>query len=207
MPRLGVFGGTFDPPHVGHAILAAEALYQLHLERVLWVLTPDPPHKQGQRITPLAQRARMVQAAIADEPRFHFSRVDIDRPPPHYALDTVRLLRKAHPQAEIVYLMGGDSLRDLPTWHRPGEFVAACDALGVVRRPGEAVSPERAYRLLPGLREKVRFVDAPLLQIASRDIRARAASGRPFRYFLLPQVYELVQQWGLYRHEGGERAA
>ncbi len=207
MPRLGVFGGTFDPPHIGHAILAAEAQHQLRLDAVLWVLTPNPPHKRGWRITPPAQRARMVQAAIADEPRFLFSRVDIDRPPPHYALDTVRLLRQAHPQAEIVYLMGGDSLRDLPAWHRPQEFVAACDALGVVRRPGEAAPPERAYRLLPGLREKARFVDAPLLQIAARDIRARAASGRPFRYFLLPQVYALVQQWNLYRRAEGGRAA
>jgi len=207
MPRLGVFGGTFDPPHVGHAILAAEALYQLRLARVLWVLTPAPPHKQGQRITPLAQRERMVRAAISGEPRFLFSRVDIDRPPPHYALDTVRLLRQAHPQAQIIYLMGGDSLGDLPAWHRPQDFIAACDALGVVRRPGETASPEKAYRLLPGLREKVRFVDAPLLQIASRDIRARAASGRPFRYFLQPQVYQLVQQWGLYRRETAPRPA
>ncbi len=198
MPALGVFGGTFDPPHIGHAILAAEALHQLALERVLWVLTPAPPHKRGQRITPLAQRLQMVQAAIEGEPRFVLSRADIDRPPPHYALGTVQQVRKTYPGWEVVYLMGGDSLRDLPTWHRPREFVAACDALGVVRRPGDAVALEKVAESLPGLREKVRFVDAPLLQISSRDIRWRVASGRPFRYFLQPKVYAYIQTWGLY---------
>lgn len=197
MPRLGVFGGTFDPPHIGHLILAAEALHQLQLTKVLWVLTAVPPHKRGQEITPLEKRLAMLSAAIADEPRFVFSRVDIDRPAPHYAVDTVRSLRQAHPEAEIVYLMGGDSLHDLPTWHTPQAFVAACDLLGVVRRPGSDVSLNGV--VLPGLKEKVRFVDAPLLEIASRDIRARVAQGRPFRYFLPPAVWALVEKWGLYR--------
>ncbi len=196
--RLGVFGGTFDPPHVGHLILAAEAQHQLALERVLWVPAGSPPHKRD--FTPVERRAALVQAAIEGEPRFALSRVDIDRPPPHYALDTVRLLRERYPQAEIVYLMGGDSLADLPSWHRPRDFVEACDALGVVRRPGETVSLPRVAPLLPGLGEKVRFVDAPLLQIASRDIRARAASGRPFRYFLTEGVYALVVSWNLYQN-------
>ncbi len=196
MARLGVFGGTFDPPHIGHLILAAEAQHQLALERVLWVLAANPPHKRG--YSPVERRLAMVQTAIAGEPRFVLSRVDIDRPPPHYALDTVRILREVYPDAELVYLMGSDSLLDLPAWHRPRDFVEACDALGVVRRPGETASPESVFRSLPGLREKVRFVDAPLLQIASRDIRARAASGRPFRYFLPEGVYELLPAWGLY---------
>ncbi len=196
MPRLGVFGGTFDPPHIGHLILAAEALHQLGLERVLWIPAASPPHKRD--FSPVERRVAMVQAAIAGEPRFVLSRVDIDRPPPHYALDTVRILRETWPDAELVYLMGGDSLRDLPFWHRPRDFVDACDALGVVRRPGEPFSPENVFRSLPALREKVRFVDAPLLQIASRDIRARAASGRPFRYFLPEGVYRLVLTWNLY---------
>jgi len=141
----------------------------------------------------------MLSAAIADEPRFVLSRVDIDRPAPHYAVDTVRLLRQMHPEAEIVYLMGGDSLHDLPTWHTPQAFVAACDLLGVVRRPGSDVSLSEALAILPELKDKVCFVDAPLLEIASRDIRARVAQGCPFRYFLPPSVWALVEKWGLYR--------
>ncbi|MCX8025419.1 MAG: adenylyltransferase/cytidyltransferase family protein, partial [Thermanaerothrix sp.] len=92
MSRLGIFGGTFDPPHVGHLILASEAADQLHLDRVLWVLTPDPPHKRGQPITPLAIRLKLVMAAIQEDPLFELSRVEIDRPGPHYAVDTLRIL-------------------------------------------------------------------------------------------------------------------
>ena len=106
--RLGVFGGTFDPPHIGHLILAAEALDQLQLDKVLWLLTPFPPHKISQSITPLLQRLQMLQAALVDEPRFELSRLDIDRPPLHYAVDTLALLRQNVPSAQLVYLMGED---------------------------------------------------------------------------------------------------
>src|SRR4030042_4938152 len=101
--RLGIFGGTFDPPHVGHLILADEARVQLGLERVLWVLTPNPPHKMDQAITPLVDRLDMLRAALGDALHFELSRVDIDRPPPHYAVDTVRLLRRHHPDDTLVY--------------------------------------------------------------------------------------------------------
>ena len=118
--RLGVFGGTFDPPHLGHLILAAEACSKLELERLLWVLTPDPPHKLDRKITPLEHRLAMVTLAIQDTPAFELSRVEIDRPGPHYMVDTLGLLMKAHPSAELVLLIGGDSLSDLPTWQRRG---------------------------------------------------------------------------------------
>jgi len=92
MQSMGIFGGTFDPPHLGHLILAAEARAQLGLERLLWVLTPDPPHKQGQSIAPLELRLEMVKLAIADDPQFEISSVELNRPGPHYALDTVQIL-------------------------------------------------------------------------------------------------------------------
>lgn len=196
--RLGVFGGTFDPPHLGHLILAAEAQDQLHLDRVLWVLTPDPPHKRGQVISPVSVRLALVAAAIADEPRFELSRVELDRPGPHYALDTVRLLRAQYPEATLVYLLGGDSLVELPTWHQAAAFVAACDEIGVMRRPDARVDWDTALDALPGLRSRVRFVDTPLLEIASRDIRRRVSEGRPYRYFLPPAVCQIVQERRLY---------
>ena len=137
--RLGVFGGTFDPPHIGHLILAEEALNQLHLDRILWLLTPYPPHKSGWKISDLNHRIEMLKLALADEVRFELSYLDIHRPAPHYAADTMQLLRAQYPHTQWVYLMGGDSLTDLPTWMRPLEFVQACDEIGVMLRPGRTV--------------------------------------------------------------------
>jgi nicotinate-nucleotide adenylyltransferase len=139
MQTIGIFGGTFDPPHIGHLVLAAEAHKQLGLDRLLWVLTPDPPHKQGRSIAPLDHRLAMVKLAIADDPQFELSTVELTRPGPHYALDTVQILAGQNPGADLVYLMGGDSLRDLPTWHRPADFISACHRIGVMRRPEDAV--------------------------------------------------------------------
>jgi len=205
--RLGIFGGTFDPPHVGHLILAAEAYEQLRLDRLLWVLTPAPPHKHDQPLTPWQHRLEMVEAAIADRPEYELSRVDIDRPPPHYALDSVNLLRQQNPACELIYIIGGDSLRDLPTWHRPLELIAACDALGVMRRPGDKIHLETLERQLPGLTAKVRFIEAPLLDIASSEIRSRVVQQRPFRDYLPAAVYQIIQKRGLYRQPAGCSAA
>jgi nicotinate-nucleotide adenylyltransferase len=198
MQNMGIFGGTFDPPHLGHLILAAEARAQLGLERLLWVLTPDPPHKQGQSIAPLAERLEMVRLAIANNTEFELSSVEMNRPGPQYAQDTVSLLAAEYPGVNLVYLMGGDSLRTLPTWHRPADFVSACSLIGVMRRPGDTVELAALEKSLPGLSAKVRFVEAPLLDIAAREIRARIAEGRPFRYFLPERVYEYIEEHGLY---------
>ncbi len=198
--RLGIFGGTFDPPHLGHLILAAEAQAQLQLDRVLWLLTARPPHKEGQPITPLAHRLAMLERALADNPAFHISDAEIRRPGPHYAADTLALLRREHPQAQLIYLIGEDSLHDLPGWHRPDLVLARCDQLGVMRRPSEARADLDALEArLPGLSAKVRFVDAPLLQIASSQIRARIRHGGHFRYYLHPDVYAYIQSHHLYR--------
>ena len=196
--RLGIFGGTFDPPHLGHLILASEAQSQLGLDRVLWVLTAGPPHKSGQVLTSLEHRLDMLGAAIRDNPLFEISRVEIDRTPPYYALETVRILTQAYPGDALLYLMGGDSLRDLPSWHKPLEFVQACDAIGVMRRPGEQADLESLELLIPGISRKLRFVEAPLLEIASSDIRERVAAGRPFRYYLPPAVFQIILDRKLY---------
>jgi nicotinate-nucleotide adenylyltransferase len=199
MPNLlGIFGGTFDPPHLGHLILAAEACQQLGLRRLLWVLTPIPPHKLDQTITPIEHRLTMLQLAITGNPAFELSRVEMDRRGPHYALDTVKLLAEQNPGAEMVYLMGGDSLRDLPAWHRPAELLSACRYLGVMRRPGDAIHFPALEAILPGITRKVRFVDAPPVDISSHEIRQRVADGRPFRYLLPPAVYDYILEHDLY---------
>jgi nicotinate-nucleotide adenylyltransferase len=197
--RVGLFGGTFDPPHVGHLILAAEARSQLELTRVLWTVTPDPPHKQEQLITSLEHRLAMVKLAIEDEPSFELSDIELNRPGPHYTLDTIKLLAEQNPDAEIVPIIGGDSLNDLPTWHKPKDILFAAHWVGVMRRPGEETNLQDLERELPGISSKVHYVDAPLLEIASREIRTRAATGKPFRYYLPESVYEYIEQHHLYQ--------
>ena len=197
--QIGLFGGTFDPPHLGHLILASEAYSQLGLNRLLWVLTPDPPHKQDQSITSITHRLAMVKLAIDGNPHFELSRVELDRPGPHYTLDTIDLIADNFPEADITPIIGSDSLRDLPTWNRPNELLQACHWVGVMRRPGEQENLEVLENDLPGISSKVHYVDAPLLEIASREIRNRIADGKQFRYYLHPAVYEYIKKHHLYQ--------
>jgi nicotinate-nucleotide adenylyltransferase len=197
--KLGIFGGTFDPPHLAHLILALEAHHQLGLNRVLWVLTPNPPHKGGVATGSLEDRLDMLTAAIAGNPSFQISQVEIDRPGPHFAADTMRILAGEFPQAEMFYLMGGDSFRDLTTWDRPGEFLASCQGLGVMRRPGDDINLPELETQLPGISHKVHFVEAPLLDISASGIRRHIRGGRPFRYYVPEPVYKLILEKGMYQ--------
>ena len=197
--RLGIFGGTFDPPHVGHLILAAEARDQLKLDCTIWILTPDPPHKQGKEISDLSHRINMIQLAIEADEGFQLSRVDIDRPGPHYAVDTVHLLRKTYPECEMIYLMGGDSLEDLPHWYRAQEFLNVLDGVGVMRRPGDDIDLSELYAALPELKEKLNFVTAPLLEISAEQVRRRVRQNRAFRYYLLPKIYDYIRENKIYQ--------
>jgi nicotinate-nucleotide adenylyltransferase len=198
--RIGIFGGTFDPPHLGHLILADEAVDHLRLNRLLWVLTPDPPHKPGQPISDSRSRLRLVRLAIRGNPAFEISRVDLDRTGPHYALDSMKILREQYPQAELIYLIGGDSLHDLPTWYRPAELVQLCHTIGVMRRPGDEVDLSLLESKIPGISAKIAWIDAPLLEISSSQIRQRAAAGQAFRYYVPPLVYRDICRTGLYRN-------
>lgn len=198
--RIGIFGGTFDPPHIAHSILAAEAYDKLNLDLVLWVLTPDPPHKQEQPITGLAHRLKMVEIVVKHDPGFELSRVDIERRGPHFAVDTVQCIRQDHADAELYYIMGDDSLRDLPTWGRPDEFVRLCDALGVMRRPDVELNLEEIEASIGSLKGKVKYIDAPLFEISASNIRDRIVHQRTFKYYLLNGVYEYILEHQLYVH-------
>jgi nicotinate-nucleotide adenylyltransferase len=199
--RLGIFGGTFDPPHVGHLILAAEARDQLNLNVTIWVLTPNPPHKQGKEISSIADRLVMVKLAIQDDEDFSLSYVDIDRPGPHYSVDTVSILRKQFPDHELFYLMGGDSLQDLPHWYKVSEFLDVLDGIGVMRRPGDEIDLKTLITQLPQLESKLNFVTAPLLEISAEQIRHRASEGRAYRYYLLPRIYRYICENKIYQSE------
>ncbi len=197
--RLGVFSGTFDPPHLGHLILATEARWQLQLDRVLWVLTPVSPFKTDQEISPVEQRLKLLEKAVALDPAFEISRVEIDRPAPQYTVDTLRLIKEQYFQASLIYLIGGDAIAELPRWHRPHELAAIADEVGVMRRPEDELDLSRLLKALPELTGKLRFVDAPLLEISSTDIRRRIREGKPYRFFLPERVAEIIEQEGFYR--------
>jgi nicotinate-nucleotide adenylyltransferase len=199
MARLvGLLGGTFDPPHLGHLIPAMYALESLALDEIRWLVTPRSPLKPDLAITPAEVRARMVEAAIREEPRFRLSRFDLDRPPPHFAADTVEGLSAAEPDALFVYLMGSDALAELPRWRDPVRLVAACHKLGVFPRPGSSPDLEGLERQIPGLRTKVVEVASPLVSIAAREIRERARAGRPIRYLVPEPVEALIREERLF---------
>lgn len=199
MARLGLFGGTFDPPHLGHLILAAEAYQQLRLDRVLWILTPDPPHKLKREITTLQHRLDLLYAAISNDANFELCMVDIERPGPHYAIDTVRILQQQQPEVDFIYLMGGDSLMDLHTWRNHIELVEIISALAVMIRTGEKINLADLESKTPGLSAKVQFINAPRIGISASDIRQRVANGLPFRYLVPSEVYKLIRDRGFYR--------
>ncbi len=176
MARLGVFGGSFDPPHLGHLALGQAALEGLRLARVLWMLTPAPPHKQGWNITPLAIRERMLLPMVARNERFELSRVEMERPGPHYMVDTLGELRRRLPSDELILLLGGDSLRDLPLWGRPQQLIELC-RLGVMRRPGAEPDLSQLELVLPGIGARTEFFEAPRMDMSSSDIRRRVGGG------------------------------
>lgn len=196
--RLGIFGGTFDPPHLGHLILAEAAREQLALERVLWAVAGQSPFKVDRPISPALIRAAMVQAAIADNPAFTLSRVDLDRPAPHYTIDMLKLLGQEFPAAEFFFLMGEDSLRDLPRWRNPQDLLALTK-LAVLQRPEVETDLSELEVQLPGIAQRVCWIKAPQLELASSDIQRRIREGHSVRYMLPEGVKALIEREHLYK--------
>jgi nicotinate-nucleotide adenylyltransferase len=201
--RIGIFGGTFDPPHVGHLILAEECRTQLNLDKLLWVVTDNPPHKRYVNVSPIESRVELVLKTIEGNPSFELSRVDIDRPGPHFAIDTVNILKQQFPGSQMFYLMGGDSLHDLPSWNKPQEFVDLCDGIGVMRRHADQVDLDSLEALLHGIKDKALIVEAPILEISSHQIRQRIYASQAYRYYLREAVYQAIRDMGLYQGTPG----
>lgn len=195
---IGVFGGTFDPPHVGHLVLADEAAWALSLSKVLWVVTGEPPHKPEQPITSVEHRIQMVALSIRADSRFELSRTEVDRPGPHFAAETLELLTATQPDEAWAYVMGEDSLTDLPNWHRPARLVDLCHSIAVLRRPMVESNLTQLERQVPGLAAKLRLLEVPLVDVSARDIRRRVREGLPFRYLVPGGVAEYIREHQLY---------
>ena len=196
--RVGLLGGSFDPPHIGHLILAEEARDQLGLDKVLFAPAGQQPLKQGQAVTEVEDRVRMTELAIADNPGFELSRGDVDRPGPHYTIDLVALVAAQLPHAaELYFLMGFDSLRDLPKWREPEKLICAA-RLVALTRPDIPIDWGALEAALPGVRDRVRLLDMPELEIESRDLRERVRTGRSIRYMSPDAVRAFIEERGLY---------
>lgn len=196
--RIGVLGGTFDPPHYGHLAIAEEARVRLNLEKVLFVPAREPPHKPGRPISPVEDRLAMVQAAIADNPAFTLSRVDVERPGPSYTVDTIALLQAQFgPEAQLYLIIGMDSLRDLPAWHQPARLLALCHVVAV-SRPGYSCDLVALARLLPAVTTRVILLDGPALDISATELQRRIRAGLPIRYQVPEPVRQYIYEKSLY---------
>ena len=196
--RLGYFGGTFDPPHLGHEMLAMEAYYQLNLDAVFWLLTPDPPHKAERKITPVDARAAMVRLVTNRYEEFHLSELDLKRSPPYYAADTVEIIKEEQPDLDLVYIIGEDSLHDLPVWHDPERFLTAIDQLAVAPRPGFNSDLASISKILPGIEKKTVFLSGIMVEISSSLIRERIGQGYHCKHFLDESVAAYIMNTHLY---------
>lgn len=196
--RLGVLGGTFDPPHYGHLLLAEQAREQLGLERVLWVPAGDPWRKAGAVVSAGEHRIAMVSKAIESNEAFEVDAREIERPGPSYTGDTLAALKEELPEAELVFLLGTDALIDLPRW-RDAPRVIQLALLGAAARAGERLDAVSLDALLLGLSRRVVWFHMPRLDISASDLRERAAEGRSLRYFVPPAVEDYIVRHKLYR--------
>jgi nicotinate-nucleotide adenylyltransferase len=197
--RIGIYGGTFDPIHIGHLAIAEDARHALGLDQVIFVPAFRQPLKADLQGASPAQRMAMVRLACGSNPRFVASDVDLRRPPPSYTVDTLVALRAEHGRAaDLVFILGADAARDLPRWHRAAEIIRIV-RLAIVGRPGLSLDMAALELRLPGLGPRCTLIDGPRLEVSSSDLRARLASGRPTRYQILDPVLDYIAEHRLYR--------
>jgi nicotinate-nucleotide adenylyltransferase len=194
--RLGIFGGSFNPPHLAHLAVAESAGHQLGLDRVLWIPAATAPHKQGRTDAASAQdRLHLTRLATAGNPRFAVSDVELARGGVSYTADTLRALAAEHPEKRFVLIMGGDSLAYFPRWREPTAIAALAD-LAVYARPGSDLEP--ALGAARTLGATVHVIDAPRLDLSSTELRRRIAAGKSTRYLLPEAVRAAITGRGLY---------
>ena len=197
--RVGVFGGTFDPIHDGHLVAANESAWILGLDRVLFLPAGNPPHKQGETVTTAEDRVAMVRLALADNPRFELCTLELERTGPSYTVDTLRELHRREPGIEPYFIVGMDSLADLPSWHDPGGILKLAHLVAVHRAGWDIIDVNDLNKRVPGAMGRVTILRIPGLDIASSDLRDRIAAGRPVRYLIPDPVIAYIEERHLFR--------
>jgi len=196
--RVGLLGGTFNPPHVGHLVCAQEAAHELALDEVLLVPVHAPPHKEAEADPGVEERVTLCELAAAGEPGLGVSRVEADTPGPSYTVATLRKLHARRPGDELTFIVGGDMALSLPVWREP-EAILELAEIGVAERDG--ILRADVEDALAGLRGagRLRFFSMPRLDVSSSLIRRRVAAGRPVRHLVPDAVAERIAAGGLYR--------
>ena len=201
MSRVGVLGGSFDPPHAGHLMIAQEAGERVGLDTVLFVPAGEQWLKEGQDVAPATHRLAMTHLLVGAEATFAVSDVEVTRPGPSYTVDTLRILREeSPPDTEFYFILGEDAVADLPRWHRPQELVSLCEFIAMPRM-GQAGRPDMsaAYAAIPGLKERVNILeDAPRMDISSSRVRQLLASGSDLRGVVPNPVVKYITARRLY---------
>lgn len=200
MAKIGIFGGTFDPVHVGHLVAADRACCDLDMQKVIFVPAGLPPHKAGQPVTPGEHRLAMVRLAVQDNPRFEVSDLELKRQGCSYTVDTISYFRRLLPDDELYFILGMDSLLQLNTWHDVDNMLKMC-CLVAVARPGYALETgDPEIKLLwEKVRERTLILRIPGLDIAASELRQRVREGRTVRYLLPAAVLDYIEEHGLYR--------
>jgi nicotinate-nucleotide adenylyltransferase len=197
--RIGILGGTFNPPHLGHLVCASEAAAQLRLDRVLLTPVAVPPHKEADADPGPAERLELCRLAVAGDERLGVCDVEIARGGPSYTVDTLRELLKRDPEDHLTFILGGDIALGLDSWREP-EAVLGLATLAIVERSG-AARADVAARLDAAFGDiaSLEFFDMPRIDISSSEIRRRVADGRPIRYLVPDAVADRIEQGRLYR--------
>jgi nicotinate-nucleotide adenylyltransferase len=203
--RVGVFGGTFDPVHFGHLILAEQCREQGRLDQVWFVPAPRPPHKDAEALTKFELRAEMLRLAVAGQPAFRVDESEKDRAGPSYTVDTLADFTRRHPGDEFFLMVGSDTVKDLPLWREPRRVLQLAGLLVMVRPNNPLPNPVRLCADLGLTADELRLevIETPLIDISSRDLRRRAAAGRSLRYFLPRAVEMYIQEKRLYSSPAG----
>jgi len=200
--RVGLIGGTFDPIHYGHLVIAEEVRATLNLAEMVFIPAGQPPHKAGHTNAATHQRLAMLKLALATNPHFTISRVEIDRAGLSYLVDTLRILQKQWGnQTELSFVMGWDSLEEFHNWYQPLGILDQLTQLIAVGRPGHVEESEYIARLearLPGISQKLLILPVPQLEISSTDLRRRVAEGKPIKYQVPEAVEQYIMEHGLY---------
>jgi len=204
--RIGILGGTFDPPHVGHLWLATLAVDAIGLDRVLFMPSAQPPHKRRDGLTRATDRLIMTRLAIAGDDAFELTLIEMERPGPSYTIDSVDELRRTYgTDADLFLLMAADSLAQIDTWREPDALLERIEWV-VGPRPGVAVPDRSALEDRFGERaSRIHLLSGPSLDVSSTEIRERVAAGHAIRYLVPRGVEELIAERGLYRR--GRRGA